>query len=249
MMPMADVALLLGPIVFQDFEIPSGINFGGRQRLALHRLPSGSRVIDTLGRDDAQISFSGIFAGSDAILRARSLDELRVAGIALPLTWDVLFYTVLISDFIADYRSSWWIPYRIVCTVIQDEASTLLLSAVSLATAALADVGLAASDALDAGVDLSSLQTAIAAPGATTRGTAAYTGAQACLVDARSSIRTAIEASEVTLTGVGVAEVGSAQEGVAGLMAATDAAGELSSLASADSYVRRTSTNLANAST
>ena len=105
---MTDVALLLGPIVFQDFEVPSGINFGGRQRLALHRLPSGSRVIDALGRDDAQISFSGIFAGSDAILRARSLDELRVAGIPLPLTWDVLFYTVLISDFCADYRSSWW---------------------------------------------------------------------------------------------------------------------------------------------
>ena len=51
-------------IVFQDFELPSGINFGGRQRLALHRLPGGSRVIDALGRDDAQISFAGIFTGS-----------------------------------------------------------------------------------------------------------------------------------------------------------------------------------------
>jgi hypothetical protein len=246
---MADVALLLGPIVFQDFEIPSGINFGGRQRFALHRLPSGSRVIDALGRDDAQISFSGIFAGSDAILRARSLDELRVAGIALPLTWDVLFYTVLISDFCADYRSSWWIPYRIVCTVIQDEASTLLVSAVSLATAALADVGAATVNASYAGVDLSPLQTALAAQGATTRGTAAYTAAQACLIDARSSIRTAIQASENTLTGVSVADVESAPVGVAGLTAATDAAGQLSSLSSADSYVRRTATNLANAST
>ena len=100
---MSDVALLLGPIVFQDFEIPAGINFGGRQRLALHHLPGGFRIINALGRDDAQISFSGIFTGSDATLRARSLDELRVAGIALPLTWDVLFYTVLIAEFRADY--------------------------------------------------------------------------------------------------------------------------------------------------
>lgn len=246
---MTDVALLLGPIVFQDFEVPSGINFGGRQRLALHRLPSGSRVIDALGRDDAQISFSGIFAGSDAILRARSLDELRVAGIPLPLTWDVLFYTVLISDFCADYRSSWWIPYRIVCTVIRDEASALLLAAASLATAALTDVGIAASDASDAGVDLSPLQTALTAPGATTRGTAAFTGAQACLADARSSIGAAVEASEATLTGAGVADVGSAQRGVAGLMAAADAAGQLSSLASAGAYLGRASSNLANAST
>ena len=64
---MADVTLLLGPVAFQDFEVPCGVNFGGRQRLALHRLPGGSRVIDALGRDDAQISFSGIFSGSDAL--------------------------------------------------------------------------------------------------------------------------------------------------------------------------------------
>jgi hypothetical protein len=132
---MSDVALLLGPIVFQDFEIPSGVNFGGRQHLALHRLPGGSRVIDALGRDDAQISFAGIFTGSDATLRARALDELRVAGIALPLTWDVLFFTVLISDFHAAYCNGWWIPYRIVCTILQDEASALLQPVVSLATA------------------------------------------------------------------------------------------------------------------
>src|ERR1700761_7345057 len=99
MTTMSDVALLLGPIVFRNFELPSGVNFGGRQRLALHRLPGGSRVIDALGRDDAQINFSGIFTGPDATLRSRSLDEMRVSGIALPLTWDVLFYTVLISEF------------------------------------------------------------------------------------------------------------------------------------------------------
>jgi hypothetical protein len=122
---MRDVALLLGPVAFQDFEIPSGVNFGGRQRLALYRLPGGSRVIDALGRDDAQISFAGIFAGPNATQRARSLDQLRVAGTALPLTWDVLFYTVLISNFYADYRNGWWIPYQIVCTVLRDEASTL----------------------------------------------------------------------------------------------------------------------------
>ena len=124
-----------------------------------------SRVIDALGRDDAQISFSGIFTGSDATLRARSLDELRVAGIALPLTWDVLFYTVLIAEFRADYCNGWWIPYRIVCTVLQDEASALLQPVVSLATAALADIGAAAGYASDTGVDLSPLQTALAAPG------------------------------------------------------------------------------------
>jgi hypothetical protein len=247
--PMSDVALLLGPIVFQDFEIPSGVNFGGRQHLALHRLPGGSRVIDALGRDDAQISFAGIFTGSDATLRARALDELRVAGIALPLTWDVLFFTVLISDFHAAYCNGWWIPYRIVCTILQDEASALLQPVVSLATAALADIGTATGYASDAGLDLSPLLTALASPGAITRGTAAYTTAQSCLADAQSSLGHSIGAAEAALSGTNVTNAGSADAGVAGLLAATDASGQLSSLVSAGAYVRRTATNLANAST
>lgn len=81
---MSDIALLLGPIAFQEFEVPSGVNFGGRQRLAVHRLPTGLRIVDTLGRDDADICFAGIFTGSDATLRARSIDEMRVAGMIVP---------------------------------------------------------------------------------------------------------------------------------------------------------------------
>jgi hypothetical protein len=206
-------------------------------------------VIDALGRDDAQISFAGIFTGADATLRARSLDELRVAGIALPLTWDVLFYTVLISDFHADYRSGWWIPYRITCTVLQDEASALLQPAVSIATAALADIGSAIDSASGGGVDLSSLQSTLSASGATTRGTAAYMAAQSSLADAQSSINTSIDVADAALTNAGAADVNSAQAGAANLLAATDATGQLSSLVSAGTYVRRAATNLANAST
>ena len=246
---MSDVALLLGPIVFQDFEIPSGINFGGRQRLALHRLPGGARVIDALGRDDAQISFTGIFTGSDATLRARALDELRVAGIALPLTWDVLFYTVLISQFHADYRNGWWIPYRIVCTVLQDEASALLQTAVSLATAAVADIGTAAGYASDAGIDLTALQSAIATPGATTSQTSAFISAQSVLTNAQSSIANSMNVATTTLTTTSVADAASAQSGVAALLAVTDASEQLSSLTLANAYVRRTAANLVNAST
>ena len=175
--------------------------------------------------------------------------ELRVAGIALPLTWDVLFYTVLISDFQASYRNGWWIPYRIVCTVLRDEASALMQLVASLATTALADIGAASGYAPDAGVDLSPLQTALAAPGATTRGTAAYATAQSSLVDDQSSISTSISAATEHSLAATVADAGSAEAGVAGLLAATDAAGQLSSLVSAGSYIGRTAINLTNAST
>lgn len=246
---MSDVALLLGPIVFQDFEIPSGINFGGRQRMAVHWLPGGTRVIDAIGRDDAQISFSGVFTGSNATLRARSLDELRVAGIVLPLTWDVFFYTVLISEFRADYRSGWWIPYRIVCTVLQDEASMLLQLGISLATAALSDIGAAVSYGSSAGLDLTSVQSLLAAPGATTRGTAAYTAAQVGLAQAQTSVDGSMNAANGTLGSIDFASVGTAQNGVTALATATDASGQLSSLTAAGAYVQRAATNLTNAST
>jgi hypothetical protein len=246
---MPDVILLLGPVLFQDFEIPSGINFGGRQRLALHRLPGGSRVIDAMGRDDAQIGFSGVFAGSDATLRARSLDEMRAAGIVVPLTWDVYYYTVLISDFHADYRCGWWIPYRVTCTVLRDEASALIQPIVSLAGAVLSDVGTGTNYAEDAGLDFSALQSTIAAPGARMRGTAAYTIAQSSLVDAQSSIDASINSANITLENTNIDGSGSAQDSVTGLLEASRATGQLSSLMSARSYVRRGAVNLANAST
>jgi hypothetical protein len=246
---MSDTVLLLGPVVFQDFEVPACINFGGRQRLALHHLPGGARIIDALGRDDAQIAFSGIFSGSDATLRARILDELRASGLPLPLTWDVFFYTVMISEFHADYRNSWWIPYQITCTVLRDEASALVQPLVSLATAALADVGNAASDALSVGFDLSSVQAALGAPGATIRGTAAYGTAQASLASAQSSMEASIGAADTALSGIDLANVSSPDVGAARLLEATSVAGQLGSMASARSYVSRAGINLTNAST
>jgi hypothetical protein len=245
---MSDVALLLGPIAFQDFELPSGVNFGGRQRLAVHRLPTGSRVVDTLGRDDAEICFTGIFTGPDATLRARSVDEMRVAGLTLPLTWDVFFYTVLISEFCADYRNAWWIPYHIRCTVLQDEASSLAQLAVSLASTVLGDVTSAVGHAWDAGLDLSGLQAMLAAPGATTLGTAAFASAQADLTGAQAAIAASTGAADATLTTVNFGAISTAEDGIDGLTAATDASGQLASLVSANAFIRRAAINLGNAS-
>jgi hypothetical protein len=245
---MSEVALLLGPIAFQDFEIPCGVNFGGRQRLAVHRLPTGSRVIDTLGRDDAEIYFSGIFTGSEATLRARAIDVLRVAGMALPLTWDVFFYTVLISEFCADYRSGSWIPYFIRCTVLQDEASSLIEAAVSLAATVLADIGSAVRYASGAGLDLAGVQAIVAAPSATTYGTAAFATAQASLNGAQSSIAASAGTADGTLAAVNFADFDTAQDGINGLSAVTDASGQAASLAAAGAFVRRAAVNLGNAS-
>lgn len=118
---MADVILRLGDIVFSDFEIPESIAIGGEQRLAVHRLVGGARIIDAMGTDDAPKEWSGMFLGENALDRAQSLDELRVAALPVDLTWSSLRYTVVIRRFIANFEAPFRIPYQIVCEVLEDD--------------------------------------------------------------------------------------------------------------------------------
>lgn len=141
---MATTSLLLGPFEFQDFELPATISWGGRQALTVHRLPGGVRVIDVMGRDNAPISWSGIFTGDDATLRAHALDLMRAQGLAWPLVWNNFFYSVIISGFAAEYQRSNWVPYRITCTVVLDAASSLILAAADPALSIAADQATAA---------------------------------------------------------------------------------------------------------
>lgn len=247
---MSEIAFVLGPIVFQDFEVSAGIGWGGEQRLAIHKLPGGARVIDALGRDDAEITVCGIFSGQDATLRARLLDEMRASGAVLPLTWDVFFYSVVVRDFQADYRNGYWIPYRLCCTVLRDEASALVETALSLAGSVIADVASAAGQSLT-GVDLTDAQSALAQPGATTRGTAAYGQSVNALAGAQSELDSSLSSAGSALdTASGVlSTTNDAAGGASALSSATTAAGQLGSFSAARAYLGRAAVNLANAST
>ncbi len=226
---MSDFSLTLGPVAFAGFELPSSITFGGRQRLAIHRLPGGVRIIDALGPDPADLAFSGIFTGPDAADRARLLDTLRVLGDPLSLAWDAFLYTVIVERFEADYRSPWWVPYRLSCTVLRDEAAAVGVDAASLAPALTADL-------LSAGPAASPAAAAIAAPGATTAGTAAYAAAQASLTATLASLDGQVASAEPALQS-------------ADLAAAAAAAGMLARLTAARAYAARAARNLAAAST
>lgn len=147
-----DAPLVLGPIAFQGFEVPEHVTVGGRQRLVVHRMPGGKRVVDALGPDDAELVWSGTLSGPDAAERFRLLDTLRRAGEPLPLAWDAFAYSVIISNLEADTASPWWIPYRIACTVLRD--STALPLAFDLVGAVLDDLSLAAGYAGSGGVPM-----------------------------------------------------------------------------------------------
>lgn len=227
--------LLLGPVAFVGFEVPERLTFGGRQRLAVHRLPGGGRVIDAMGRDDAALSWSGIFSGPDAADRARMLDSLRAGGAVLPLTWDAFLYSVVIDRFEAEYSSPWWIPYRIACTVLRDEAAALAAPSGGADGMLLASVIADLADAAG-GIDVSEAQAALAVDGAVVAGTGAQQAALLVLADSRARVDAGIEAAGA---GLSADDPGSV----------ADAAGTLARLSAARGFLGRAEANLAGAST
>jgi hypothetical protein len=224
--------LFLGPVAFEDFEVPGRIVFGGRQLVAVHQLPGGARVIDTLGRDDAPLGWTGTFSGASATARALQLDLMRAGGLPWPLAWDVLSYLVVVTEFTASYERTNWIPYRIVCSVVVDETAVLAEALLSLAENVVGDL---ASASGIAGIDLSAATAALADPSAIVPGSGSYAVAGSALTAASGSVAAGLLSSGTTL------------------LASTDfptlaaAAQQSAQFAAAQGYVQRAQTNLANA--
>jgi len=246
---MPDVALMLGPVLFRDFEIPERISFGGRQRLAVHRLVGGRRVVDCLGRDDSEIVFRGTISGGDATSRAGTLDALRIVGDPLVLSWDTYYYAVILSRFEAEYHSTSWIPYRIACTVLQDQSWGGTDTAVSLVSSIFSDLSAAAAIGPDRAVQLMNIRASVGAQGATVRDTRAYSAALSGLVDTRTTIDTEIDYAESELSKSRVSADTLPDYAIAGLMTAAQSAGDLAELTALRAYVGRAHRNLASAST
>ena len=232
--------VLLGPILLQGFEIPQHITWGGRQKLAVHSLPGGERVIDSLGRDDIDLSWSGIFTGPSAGARARALDRMRADGLVWPLTWSTYFYSVVIKSLTLDYARSSWLPYQISCTVLRDETATFAVAEQPLAAQVLGDVSTAAG--LNIGIDLSAALSLTAVSGAVTLGTDANGQASASLQAANLRLESAIQAQQADLQAAGPI---TAQT----VTANTDYAGNLAALTAARGFLRRALANIQSAGT
>lgn len=117
---MSDLVLKLGSFQFQRQEIPESIPFGGIQRLAVHDLVGGTRVVDSMGAFNAPIEWHGWLLGQNALARARALDQMRADGVAIVLQWSELSFAVVVRDFRADFQRFYQIPYRITCEVVED---------------------------------------------------------------------------------------------------------------------------------
>ncbi len=115
------MSITIGTVSLQSFEVPASIHFGGSQRIAIHRLGNGQRVIDTLGHENLDVAFSGVLSGPGAASRATLLDNMCANASAIPLAWDDYYLSVIIKTFDANYATGTWIPYSLTCVVASSD--------------------------------------------------------------------------------------------------------------------------------
>lgn len=101
------------------FEVPEHINFGGAQKVNVHKLLGGDRVVDVMGPDEADISWSGIMSGPLAQIRAMQLDQIRRAGQAVPLVFGGQSRQAIVTAFKVSIEHGGFLwPYSITCLVL-----------------------------------------------------------------------------------------------------------------------------------
>ena len=132
-----------GTFEFLDFEIPERIVIPGRQKVAIHQMIGGKRLIDVLGVEYDPITWSGIFTGSTTKSRVSLLMAMRDAGQKLTLTLDNYSFDVVITDFNPTYEFAYRQPYSISLAVIKRNDEPLSVDALTGALNALinSDIG------------------------------------------------------------------------------------------------------------
>lgn len=74
---MSNYVVQLGNLVFDGFSSPKTIRFGGSHNIVMHTNIGGGRVFDLMGDMPDDISFNGIFLGTDAHARSLALTAMR----------------------------------------------------------------------------------------------------------------------------------------------------------------------------
>lgn len=252
-MAQPDTTVNLGQFQFALFEIPSKISWGGSQRMAVHELVGGQRVIDTMGRADRALEWSGLFMGLNATERARFLDTLRVQGAAQTLTFGQFKYSVLVKEFHAEYERFYQIPYRIELEVIADLANPVnTVAPPSIDSDIITDYNVCG--ILAAQVNDSSLLSLLATVGNAIANISAFAYAAKSqiasvsqpLASAQSRILALIGISNGVLAGATTfgAVIPSSPGGAASLIAQTSNMGQLNSLNQLTMVVGRMAANL-----
>lgn len=117
---MTDTKVLLDDFEFTHAEIPEYIPLAINQQISVKKFIGGYRSIDVMGKDDQDISWSGILSGSNALPRAEYLRYLTSLGNPLLLSFFDMQFSVLISKFSLQIERYYRIPYEISFVIIED---------------------------------------------------------------------------------------------------------------------------------
>ena len=111
---VSNTPVTIGGFNLTGFEAPQHLNVGGQQKLAVHDFPGGIRTIQSLGAfPPEEISWEGVFLGSNAWDRAYALDLLRVNGSSVDLLFGNWGYSGKIKHLEIIARHQWLCRYRI----------------------------------------------------------------------------------------------------------------------------------------
>ena len=251
----------LGSITFPELEIPEQASYGGEQMMKVHKLPGGARVIDSMGRDDLDINWHGILEGPNATPRALQIDQIRIQGLPVQLSWDMLGWTVVVKRFVANYVHRNWIPYEISCVVLLDNSTSAQSNVFNLLpqsvqddlNSALSTVMPLAGPVSDA---IGVAQGALSVVGAFSKGSMAWVNALSDLSTAQSAVQDVVSVANGQLGGVvnglsGVAGIlGSmrAATAISNMSLFSSAVGNLAGGAAQQGFISRALVNLSNAS-
>ena len=239
---MSRPTLTIGQIVLQDFEVPNCIRFGGEQRLVVHRLADGTRSIEPLGPDEAEIRFGGYFVGVDAEIRAQAVDGMRIAGSVVALRWQTYSYRVIIRSFQFNYRSPWWIAYQISC-IVANQFVDIVTAQPTLASTIATDISVAAAAVPGLASSLISVSASTTANDALIAGTTANAVATLATQNTVAALDQQI-AQQSQIVG-GYSDAGMTVQGfTASLGSEISAASQLASAVTARGYLRRVGLNL-----
>lgn len=244
-------SVTLGSVVLTGWEVPEKMPFGGAQKLIVHKFPGGGRVVDALGRDDRDVSWSGYLRSDltgDAMARAQQLDAIRLAGKAVSLVWGGTQQQVVVSQFLCDYTmSGHLLPYSITCVVVtvgpSTSTPTLLSSVATDISSALGLPSLAPAVTSAA----STAQAALPVGAALTGGSPAFVALSSAVGSASSAASAASTAADTQLAGVAAAgtSAGTAFGGLGNLSVASAAADAQAAASQATAYLGRAVKNLA----
>lgn len=109
------VLFSLGEVAFFGTEVPEQLlGLGGREAIAVHEFPGGTRTIQPFGAFPTPIRWNGILTGTLALPRSVQIDRMRVSGQQVPLIYGPFYWLGYVQSFIPEPRHEWLVPYKLV---------------------------------------------------------------------------------------------------------------------------------------